>query len=78
MCESALGLLTWCLIAKLFFFQFYFTIVDEFWTDVAVLSMIHALHHQNNVSFAFTMSENRGLETLIIIIPDILAKIRGF
>ena len=36
------------------------------------------LHHQNNVSIAFPMSGNLGLDTMILIIPVILAKIHGF
>ena len=40
--------------------------------------MIHILDHQNNVSIAFPMSENLGIDTFIIIIPAILAKIQGF
>ena len=36
------------------------------------------IDHQNNVSIAFSMSETLGLDTLILIIPAILAKIQGF
>ena len=32
-------------------------------------SMIHMLDHQNNVSIAFSMSGNLGLDTLLLIIP---------
>ena len=41
-------------------------------------NMIHILDHQNNVSIAFSMSGNLGLDTLILIIPAILAKIQGY
>ena len=40
--------------------------------------MIHTQDHKNNVSIAFPMSENLGIDTFIIIIPAILAKIQGF
>ena len=40
--------------------------------------MIHMLDNQNNVSIAFFMSGNLGLDTLILIIPAILAKIEGY
>ena len=36
------------------------------------------LDHQNNVYIAFSMSGNLGLDTLILIIPAILAKIEGY
>ena len=52
--------------------QFLITIRSWCW------SMIHILDHQNNVSIAFSMSGNLGLDTLILIIPAILAKIQGF
>ena len=52
--------------------QFLITIRSWCW------SMIHILDHQNNVSIAFSMSGTLGLNTLIIIIPAILAKIQGF
>ena len=37
--------------------------------------MTHTLDHQNNVSIAFPMSENLGIDTFVIIIPAILTKI---
>ena len=40
--------------------------------------MIHTLDHKNNASLGFPMSVNLGIDTLIIIMPSILAKIRGF
>ena len=40
--------------------------------------MIHILDHKNNACMGFLMSENLGIDTLIIIIPVILAKIQGF
>ena len=40
--------------------------------------MIHTLDHKNNASIGFPMSENLGIDTLIILIPAILAKIQGF
>ena len=35
--------------------------------------MIHALDHKNNTSMGFPMSESLGIDTLILIIPAILA-----
>ena len=40
--------------------------------------MIHTLDHKNNASIGFPTSENLGIDTLIILIPAILAKIQGF
>ena len=63
---------------KLFTFSFKI-ITDQFLITIRrwCWSMIHniILDHQNNVSIAFPMSENLGIDTFIIIIPAILAKI---
>ena len=40
--------------------------------------VIHIVDHQNNVYIAFPMSENLGLDALIIIIPDIGENIQKF
>ena len=40
--------------------------------------MIHTLDHNNNASIGFPMSEDLGIDTLIIIIPAILEKTQGF
>ena len=53
-------------------YQFLKTIRSWCW------SIIHILDHQNNVFIAFPMSENLGFDTLILIIPAILANIQGF
>ena len=62
-------------------FNFFLKIItDQFLITIRrwCWSMIHILDHQNNVSIAFPMSENLGIDTFIIIIPAILAKIQGF
>ena len=69
------------LIAKIVVFQFSFTII----IDQAIItvqcwcwSMINILDHQSNGYIAFAMSEQLGLDTLILNIPVILANMQGF
>ena len=68
------------LIANKLFNFFLKIITDQFLITIRrwCWSMIHILDHQNNVSIAFPISENLGIDTFIIIIPAILAKIQGF
>ena len=40
--------------------------------------MINILDHQNKVYIAFAMSEQLGLDTLMLNIPVILENIQGF
>ena len=40
--------------------------------------MIHTLDHKKNASMGFPLTENLGIDTLVIIILAILEKIQGF
>ena len=68
------------LIAKNVVFQFSFTIIIDqiLLVQCWCWSMINILHDQNNVYIAFAMSEQHGLDTLILNIPVILANVQGF
>ena len=68
------------LIAKQLFTFYFSIIIDQFLIIIRswFWSMIHILNHQYNVSIPLPVYGNLGLDTLILIIPAILAKIQGF